>query len=252
MADINFQDENRRLAMLIDGDNIQASLIKEIIAEANRYGSVIIKRIYGDWTTDNMKTWKETLHIHAIQPIQQFRYTVRKNSTDSALIIDAMDILYGGVVNGFCLISSDSDYTRLATRIREKGLFVMGIGHNNTPKAFINACDVFTFTENLITEVNTTQSANISKLESSGKTSDSDSLPLIKQALDITEQEDGWALLAEVGYRLRKLDPGFDSRTYGYKQLSQLIKSFPVDFDVKERKSKSGTSVVYIRQKSNL
>ena len=126
MPEIDFQNENRRLAMLIDGDNIQSSLIKEIIAETSRYGLISIKRIYGDWTADNMKSWKEVLQTHAVQPIQQFRYTIGKNATDSSLIIDAMDIAYEGVVNGFCLVSSDSDFTRLATRIRAKGLICNG------------------------------------------------------------------------------------------------------------------------------
>ena len=133
---------DRRIAMLIDGDNAQPSLIQEMITETGRYGMVTIRRIYGDWTTPNMGGWRDTLNVHAIQPIQQFRYTVGKNATDSAMIIDAMDILYGGAVNALCLVSSDSAYTRLATRIREKGMFVLGIGRKTTPRAFVNACDV--------------------------------------------------------------------------------------------------------------
>src|SRR5579871_7006904 len=136
--------------MLIDGDNAQASLIGETLAEAGKYGLVTIRRVYGDWTTANMGGWKDTLQTHAIQPIQQFRYTVGKNATDSAMIIDAMDILYTVNVDGFCLVSSDSDYTRLATRIREKSLFVMGIGKQLTPNAFVKACDIFVYTENLV------------------------------------------------------------------------------------------------------
>ncbi len=224
MANINFQDENRRLAMLIDGDNIQSSLIKEIIAEASRYGLISIKRICGDWTADNMKPWKEVLHTYAVQPIQQFRYTVGKNATDSSLIIDAMDIVYEGVVNGFCLVSSDSDFTRLATRIREKGLFVMGIGHEITPKAFVNACDVFTYTENLLPEAKLKQPEKISKHNIKTEVSSPDPLPLIKSVLDISVQEDGCALLAVVGATLHQFAPSFDPRTYGFRQLSQLIK----------------------------
>jgi uncharacterized protein (TIGR00288 family) len=249
MPGINFQDENRRLAMLIDGDNIQSSLIKEIIAETSRYGQISIKRIYGDWTADNMKPWKEVLHTHAVQPIQQFRYTVGKNATDSSLIIDAMDIVYEGVVNGFCLVSSDSDFTRLATRIREKGLFVMGIGHEITPKAFVNACDVFTYTENLVPGAKVKQPEKISKQNIKTEVSSPDPLPLIKRALDISVQDDGWALLALVGAKLRQLDPGFDPRTYGHKQLTQLIKSFPADFETSEKRSKAGTSVVSVKLK---
>src|SRR5512133_900539 len=141
---------NRRIAMLIDGDNAQPSLIGNMLAEASKYGVVIIRRIYGDWTTANMNGWKDTLNFHAFQPIQQFRYTIGKNATDSAMIIDAMDVLHSSVVDAFCLVSSDSDYTRLATRIRETGIFVMGIGEKKTPKPFVNACDVFVYTENLV------------------------------------------------------------------------------------------------------
>jgi len=136
-----------KIALLIDGDNAQPKLIGKILTEASKYGSVTIRRIFGDWTTANMKGWKETLNNNAIQPIQQFRYTIGKNATDSAMIIDAMDILHSDQVDGFCLVSSDSDYTRLATRIREMGYFVLGIGKQTTPKAFINACNVFIYTE---------------------------------------------------------------------------------------------------------
>ncbi|MFH0847045.1 MAG: NYN domain-containing protein [Chloroflexota bacterium] len=249
MPRINFQDENRRLAMLIDGDNIQSSLIKEILAEASRYGLIRIKRIYGDWTADNMKPWKEVLQTYAIQPIQQFRNTVGKNATDSSLIIDAMDIVYEEVVDGFCLVSSDSDFTRLATRIREKGLFVMGVGHEITPKAFVNACDVFTYTENLVPGDKARQPEKSIKSSIKKDVTSPDPIPLIKRALDISAQDDGWALLATVGAKLRQLDPGFDPRTYGHKQLAQLIKSFPAEFETKEKSSKAGASVVSIRSK---
>jgi len=224
-------------------------LIKEIIAETSRYGSVSIKRIYGDWTADNMKSWKEVLHTNAIQPRQQFRYTVGKNATDSALIIDAMDILYEGAMSGFCLVSSDSDYTSLAMRIREQGLFVMGIGHEITPKAFVNACDVFTYTENLVPEVKDKQPVKILKHNIKTEVSSPDPLALIKEAMDISVQDDGWALLASLGTKLRQLDPGFDPRTYGHKQLTQLIKSFPNDFEIREKRSTTGTSIVSIRLK---
>ena len=138
-----------KVALLIDGDNAQPSLIGKILAEVGKYGSITIRRIYGDWTTANMRGWNDTLNNNAIQPIQQFHYTTGKNATDSSLIIDAMDVLHGHLVEGFCIVSSDSDYTRLATRIREMGVFVMGIGKRTTPKAFVNACNVFIYTENL-------------------------------------------------------------------------------------------------------
>ena len=149
IRDIMDVTPNQRIAMLIDGDNAQPSMIEKMLAETTKYGLITIRRIYGDWTASNMGGWKEVLQTHAIQPIQQFRYTVGKNATDSAMIIDAMDLFYSGNVDGFCLVSSDSDYTRLATRIREQGIFVMGIGKKQTPRAFVNACDLFVYTENL-------------------------------------------------------------------------------------------------------
>src|SRR5512136_700959 len=141
-----------KIAILIDGDNAQSNLLPQMLVETGKYGLVTVRRIYGDWTTPNMNSWKDVLNFHAVQPVQQFRYTVGKNATDSAMIIDAMDLLHAGVVDGFCLVSSDSDYTRLATRIRESGVFVMGIGEKKTPKPFVNACDVFVYTSNLIAE----------------------------------------------------------------------------------------------------
>ena len=152
------EDNERRVAILIDGDNAQASLIEQILVEAGKYGNATIRRVYGDWTTPNMSSWKDTLNIHAFQPIQQFRYTIGKNATDSAMIIDAMDILHSDQVDGFCLVSSDSDYTRLATRIRESGLLVVGIGEKKTPRAFVSACNVFIYTENLSRKARSTGS----------------------------------------------------------------------------------------------
>ena len=149
IRDIMDVTPSQRIAMLIDGDNAQPSMIEKMLAETTKYGLITIRRIYGDWTASNMGGWKEVLQTHAIQPIQQFRYTVGKNATDSAMIIDAMDLFYSGAVDGFCLVSSDSDYTRLATRIREQGIFVMGIGKKQTPRAFVNACDLFVYVENL-------------------------------------------------------------------------------------------------------
>src|SRR5512142_1349254 len=152
MANENTPTRRQKIAVLIDGDNAQSSLLPQMLVEAGRHGQVTVRRIYGDWTTNSVNSWAETLNDHAFQPIQQFRYTIGKNATDSAMIIDAMDILHSGVVDGFCLVSSDSDYTRLATRIRETGIFVMGIGEKKTPKAFVNACDLFVYTENLVEE----------------------------------------------------------------------------------------------------
>src|SRR5512143_2114031 len=181
----------QKIAMLIDGDNAQAGLLAQMLVEAARYGQVTVRRIYGDWTTANMNSWKETLNFHAFQPIQQFRYTIGKNATDSAMIIDAMDVLHSNVVDAFCLVSSDSDYTRLATRIRETGIFVMGIGEKKTPKPFVNACDVFVYTENLVTEPKVAKQRQ--GKPSTKKKGEADPLPLLEKAFEIAVQEDGWA-----------------------------------------------------------
>ena len=218
--------------MLVDGDNAQPSLIEHILAEIAKYGIVTTRRIYGDWTEPQMKGWKDSLHASAIQPIQQFRYTVGKNATDSALIIDAMDLLHAGTVNGFCIVSSDSDYTRLATRIREQGLFVMGIGRSQTPESFVKACEIFVHTENLDPPARNEPSAP--KSERSGWTRTA------VQAIDMATQDDGWAHLGVVGTNILKLDPTFDSRSYGYKQLSLLIKSRPELFETRESKAAGG------------
>jgi hypothetical protein len=187
-----------------------------------------------------MGGWKEALHIHAIQPVQQFRYTVGKNATDSALIIDVMDVLHSGLVGGFCIVSSDSDYTRLATRTREQGLFVMGVGRQDTPKAFVNACEVFVYTENLVPKANAKPAPQAS-YKSSGWPQ------TVAQAIELAAQEDGWVFLGRVGDHVRQLDPAFDPRSFGHKQLSLLVKSRPDLFETRESKSKSGPSVVYVR-----
>jgi hypothetical protein len=240
---------NRRIAMLIDGDNAQPSLTEKMLAETSKYGSVTIRRIYGDWTQANMGGWKDFLLTFAIQPIQQFRYTTGKNATDSAMIIDAMDLLYNGGVDGFCLVSSDSDYTRLATRIRERGIFVMGIGKKTTPRAFVNACDLFVFTQNLMPEETNIKPSSQKKSATTHEPAAPDPLPLLKSAFDIAAQDDGWAFLGTIGHHLRQLDPSFDSRTYGYKQLSQLIRGFPKVFSVKDVKTPDGNSVISVKLK---
>lgn len=223
-----------KIAMLIDGDNAQAGLLSQMLVEAGRHGQVTVRRIYGDWTTNNMNSWKDTLNFHAFQPIQQFRYTIGKNATDSAMIIDAMDILHTSVVDGFCLVSSDSDYTRLATRIRETGIFVMGIGEKKTPKPFVNACDVFVYTENLVTAKK--QAAQQSSQKSGAKKKDeTDPVPLLTQAFEMAVQQDGWASLANMGNALYQLDPAFDPRTYGHKQLSKMISKFKDSFEVRSQ-----------------
>lgn len=244
-----------RIALLIDGDNAQPALLDVLLSEVYKFGVVPVRRIYGDWTKSNMKGWKEALQTHAIQPIQQFAYTRGKNATDSALIIDAMDILADRVVEGLCIVSSDSDYTRLATRAREKGFFVMGIGRSETPSAFVNACETFIYTENLgIAEPSkkslqsTADKTEEKKSSTTAKGSKSSAAQkLLVKAIEMTRQDDGWAFLGAVGHYLRQLDPGFDPRTYGESQLSSLVRKFPKVIEVKEEKKKGRTTVIHVK-----
>ena len=215
--------ESRQIAMLIDGDNAQPSMLGDILAETAKYGVVTTRRIYGDWTMPNMNGWKDSLHSHAVQPAQQFRYTTGKNATDSALIIEAMDLLHGATVNGFCIVSSDSDYTRLAMRIREQGLFAMGVGRSDTPKSFVNACEIFVYTENL--------SPKEKEKIKAASAATTDWIQTVERAIEMADSDDGWALLSAVGSYVRQLDSAFDPRTYGHKQLSQLVKSRPKKFE---------------------
>lgn len=210
--------ETGKLAVLIDADNAQASICEELLAEIARYGTASIKRAYGDWTTTNLKGWKEVLHKLAITPMQQFSYTSGKNATDSALIIDAMDLLHAGALNGFCLVSSDSDFTKLATRIREAGLAVYGFGEKKTPDAFIAACDKFTYTEILREqpEPEAPKQENMAELPKLR--------PIVLKALEATAREDGWATLAALGSQLTRNHPSFDSRNYGVSKLGELIR----------------------------
>jgi uncharacterized LabA/DUF88 family protein len=247
-------ETNRRLALMIDGDNAQAALLPQMLAEVSKYGTMTIRRVYGDWTIPQLKSWKEVLHTYALKPEQQFSYTTGKNATDSALIIDAMDIIYTSGVDGICIVSSDSDYTRLATRIREKNLFVMGIGRSTTPRAFVNACDVFVYTENLRSNVEDVSSgaplpASKPEAESVPVDDESHIKELFRSAFDAAVQDDGWAHLGTFGSSLRQLDPGFDPRTYGRKLLSQLVQAKSDFFEIQKRGTKSGNADIYIRLK---
>lgn len=235
------QLEQQKFAVLIDGDNAQASLLSQILVEVSKVGLITIKRIYGDWTTTNMNQWKESLHKHAIQPVQQFMYTTGKNATDSAMIIDAMDLLHSNDVQGFCIVSSDSDYTRLATRIREDGLFVIGVGEKKTPGAFVNACNQFIYSENLTV---TQEPKKKGKKEEEGQDT-SGPLPLLVQGFEMAAKEDEWTYLATMGISLRQLDPAFDPRTYGHQKLQSLLKNYPKTFVLKQDRSKK-TPVVTV------
>jgi uncharacterized LabA/DUF88 family protein len=226
------------IAVLIDGDNAQAKLIKYLLEEVSKYGKATIRRIYGDWTTPQMNSWKEIINQYSISPIQKFSYTTGKNSTDSSLIIDAMDILHSQSVDGFCIVSSDSDYTGLAKRIREEGFFVMGIGRKTTPIAFVNSCEVFTFSENLAPSDEIISKADkiaeLSDKKTTSKGTDRAAarkgfpqidLININKAFEISANEDGGTYISKVGLALRKIDPSFDPRTYGFKTLTQLFES---------------------------
>lgn len=248
-------NHQRRIALLIDGDNAQPSLLDVLLTEVYKFGVVPIRRIYGDWTESTMKGWKGALQTHAIQPIQQFAYTQGKNATDSALIIDAMDILADGVVEGICIVSSDSDYTRLATRAREKGFFVMGIGRSDTPSAFVSACETFIHTENLgVAEPSdnaappqTGKSAEKKPSTATGSSQTPKPPKSLLKAIQMSQQDDGWAFLGAVGTYLRQLDPAFDPRTFGESQLSSLVRRFPKHLEVREEKKKRGTTVIHVK-----
>lgn len=237
---------NQKLAVLIDADNAQASVIQELLAKVSRYGTATTKRAYGDWTTNNLKSWKEVLHTMAIQPIQQFAYTSGKNATDSALIIDAMDVLHADAVDGFCLVSSDSDFTRLATRIREAGLVVYGFGQRKTPEPFVAACDKFIYTEILRNELEESKSGQepvpeLPKLK-----------PMLLNALTATMREDGWTTLSALGSQITRSNPSFDARNYGVSKLGELIRQQAAYLEVKEVKSGEGDATqihLHVRRK---
>lgn len=229
-----------KIAVLIDGDNAQAKLMKEILEEVSKYGKATIRRIYGDWTTPQMGSWKNIVNEYSINPVQKFNYTFGKNSTDSALIIDAMDILHSKSVEGFCIVSSDSDYTGLAKRVREEGLFVMGIGEKKTPNAFVQSCDIFTYTENLVedkvdvdseekTDSEISQKAEISKDDTENNHKEMVKKSSYKSVLDkafkISSKEDDEALISTIGANIHKIDPSFDPRTYGFSNLTKLFES---------------------------
>lgn len=230
-----------RLAVLIDADNASASVAKELLEEAAKYGTPTIKRAYGDWTTPNLNGWKEHLHRHAIQPMQQFAYTKGKNSTDSAFIIDAMDLLYAGNVDGFCLVSSDSDFTRLATRLREAGKVVYGLGERKTPEPFIAACDKFIFFEVLKRPAEPTPRLQVPDVP--------DLKDLLAHAIKETLRDTGWAPLSAVGGFIGKNNASFDPRNYGFTKLSELVRK-QSNIDVRETKDDaSGFVHLYVRLK---
>jgi uncharacterized LabA/DUF88 family protein len=249
------ENNELRLAVLIDADNVPYKNIKGVLEEIAKYGTPTIKRIYADWTKPTVSGWKSLLLENAITPIQQYSYTTGKNSTDSAMIIDAMDILYSQKVEGFCIISSDSDFTRLATRLREAGMKVFGFGERKTPSPFIAACDKFTYLEILHVSASQEQQNNQPNLQPTPKLKETtdklnkDIISLITTSIDDIADENGWASLAALGSIINKKKPDFDSRNYGYPKLTPLIKSLK-QLDIQERETgNSNNKIVYVRNK---
>ena len=253
-----------RLAVLIDADNIPYSKIKEMLDEIAKFGIPTIKRIYGDWTRPTVSGWKPSLLENAITPIQQYSYTFGKNATDSAMIIDAMDILHSEKVDGFCLVSSVSDFTRLATRLRESGMLVLGMGEKKTPKPFIVACDKFIYIEVLgedsEQEANNNSLSTIEKKKGKSKEKEKSSIDtigsnvvrFIRQTVNDVADDNGWASLAEIGSMINKKKPDFDPRIYGFSKLTPLIKSLP-NFEIDERETENpNVKHIYIRAKKTI
>ncbi len=248
---VTVSDNTAKLAVLIDADNAQPGIVEGLLAEIAKYGTAHVKRAYGDWTGPSLKGWKDQLLAQSIQPIQQFAYTNRKNSTDAAMIIDAMDLLYSGRFDGFCIVSSDSDFTRLASRIRESGLTVYGFGERKTPKSFVAACDKFIYTENLQgptaqpdTGPEPQQPTPAAQLKS-----DTALVNQLRNAIEAASDDDGWAALAYVGHILTKQSPDFDSRNYGYAKLSDLMAATKL-FELDRRDPGDGKpAVIYVRDK---
>lgn len=243
------QETSYKLAVLVDADNAQPSIIEELLAEIAKYGTANVKRIYGDWTSTKLRGWKEHLLDHSIQPIQQFGYTTGKNATDSAMIIDAMDLLYTGQFDGFCIVSSDSDFTKLAARIREEGLVVYGFGEQKTPDPFVAACDKFIYTEVLRTEEEADEESSIHRMSTNELKQDTKLVNLMRNAVEASSDESGWAHLGQTGSYIAKQSPEFDPRNYGYRKLSNLIKAIKL-FQIEERSTGEGQSkAIYIKDK---
>ena len=265
VAKIEAEEPTLRLAVLIDADNAQATVIEGLLAEIARFGEATVKRIYGDFTSPNSSQWKKVLNKYAIKPVQQFAYTTGKNATDSTLIIDAMDLLYTRRFDGFCLISSDSDFTGLALRIREEGLTVLGFGEKKTPEAFRNACHKFLFTEVLRPSAQNnieTQEVSTSSTQKRSEETQNQAVKneitqqqrfpraFVLEALEKASDDTGWANLGTFGSYLTKLQPDFDSRLYGFKKLSDLVRARTDIFLFEERAiSGSDTKAVYVRAK---
>lgn len=245
------ENNDKQMAVLIDADNVSDKYVKLLLDEVSNHGTPTIKRIYGDWTKPQMSAWKSVLLGHSITPIQQYSYTSGKNATDAALIIDAMDILYTGSVEGFCIVSSDSDFTKLAARLRESGMYVLGMGEQKTPAPFIAACEQFKYLDVLAKSGNDhDDNGGDSKTPSKGGiTSKAKIIKAIKVIVDDCSDDDGWAYLGEVGKRLSKRLPDFDTRNYGFSKLTPFVASLKA-FDIQSRKTNNPNVVFkYIKTK---
>lgn len=241
-------EKSERLVVLIDADNAQAAIIDGLMAEIANYGTASVKRIYGDWTQPGLKAWKDVLLEHSVQPIQQFAYTKGKNATDSAMIIDAMDLLYTGKFDGFCLVSSDSDFTRLASRIRETGLTVYGFGEKKTPAPFVSACDKFIYTE--VLRPQTDDGEAITRKTTAELKQDTRLITLLRNAVENSSDDNGWAHLGRIGSNIANQSPEFDPRNYGYGKLGALISATKL-FEIEQRTVGDGTSkATFVRNKS--
>ncbi|MCF6186481.1 MAG: NYN domain-containing protein [Desulfobulbaceae bacterium] len=262
IAKFESEEPTLRLAVLIDADNAQAAVIEGLLAEIARFGEATVRRIYGDFTAPTSASWKKVLQRYAIKPVQQFAYTTRKNATDSTMIIDAMDLLYTRKFDGFCLITSDSDFTGLAVRLREEGLTVLGFGEKKTPMAFRNACHKFIFTEVLRPDIDDKpvipppkkDNAQKENLTSSSNHAEEQKVKFPKKfilsALEQSTDDTGWAQLGTFGSYLTKLQPDFDARLYGYKKLSDLVKAKTDLFVTEERQAPGGNQkIIYLRAK---
>ena len=241
-----------RLAILIDADNSNPAKLPDLLAEIAKYGNASVRRAYGNWTSGHLGGWKNGLLTHSITPIQQFNYTTGKNATDSALIIDAMDLMYGGHLDGFCIVSSDSDFTRLAARIREQGLTVYGFGERKTPQAFVAACDQFVYVENLGDDDGDEAPAGDKRKQARKKPAlkrDRKLDALLREAVDAASDDSGWAPLGAVGSNLVRLASDFDPRSWGFRKLKDLVAAHP-DYQVQDRASPDGkASILSIRSK---
>ncbi|KJS09496.1 MAG: hypothetical protein VR73_01980 [Gammaproteobacteria bacterium BRH_c0] len=249
MKDLN---DHKKIAVLIDADNAQYSKVKAILDEISAHGHIVIKRAYGDWSSENLKNWKQSLNELAIQPIQQFAYTTGKNSTDASMIIDAMDLLYSNKFDAFALVSSDSDFTKLASRLRESEILVFGVGERKTPISFRNACDDFIFTENLDIEAltPTSEKPKHEKTPVKKKISiESELIPVLKKAWEQYQDDEGWANVAAAGSFVKRSKPDFDPRTYGATKLTEIIASLATEFEMKKYKGKGVVNIVAYKPK---